>query len=70
MISMQDTVQLIHSESERFKQYVNTLLPDALERPSPCEGWTVSDVVAHLVWFAETYGGICQLLRASRLQGH
>ena len=58
MMAMQDTVQLIHSESERLTQYVHTLLPDALERPSPCEGWTVGDVVAHLVWFAETYGGM------------
>ena len=59
-MSRQDMVKLIHVESERLKQYVNTLPPDALERPSPCEGWTVGDVVAHLVWFAETYGGMME----------
>ena len=57
MRANQDMVQLIHTESERLKHYVSTLPPDALARPTPCAGWTVADVVAHLVWFAETYGG-------------
>ncbi len=60
MMSIQDTVTLIHAESKRLEHYVNTLLPAALERLSPCEGWTVGDVVAHLVWFAETYGGMME----------
>jgi uncharacterized protein (TIGR03083 family) len=58
MMSIQDMVKLIHAESERLKHYVTTLPRDALARPSPCEGWTVGDVVAHLIWFAETYGGM------------
>lgn len=60
MMSNQDLVELIHAEVERLKHYVSTLPPDALERPSPCEGWTVGDIVAHLVWSwsDETYGGM------------
>ena len=57
-MSNQDLVALIHTESERLKHYVNTLPQDAFEHLTPCEGWTVADVVAQLVWFAETYGGM------------
>ena len=51
-------VELIRSESQRLKEYLNTLPPEALERPSPCEMWDVGEVIAHLEWFAETYGGM------------
>jgi len=75
MVSVQDTVKLqnivklIRSESERVKQYLNSLPPDALERPTPCELWEVGDVIAHLVWFAETYEGMMERgLRAEATQ--
>ena len=60
MMSRQERVRLIHAESERLKHYVSTLPPEALERSSPCEGWTVGDIVAHFVWSwsDETYGGM------------
>lgn len=53
-------VELIRSESQRLREYVNALPPEALERPSPCEMWNVGEVIAHLVWFAETYGGMIE----------
>ncbi|HEU0022589.1 MAG TPA: maleylpyruvate isomerase N-terminal domain-containing protein, partial [Dehalococcoidia bacterium] len=40
------------------KKYLKCLPQDALTRPSPCEAWDVGEVIAHLVWFAETYGGM------------
>ena len=53
-------VELIQSETERVKQYINALPPEALEHPSPCEMWNVGEVIAHLDWFAETYGGMME----------
>lgn len=57
MVSREDTVKLIQAESERVRQYLNGLSEDALERPTPCERWTVGDMIAHLVWVVDTYGG-------------
>ncbi len=59
-VKLQDSVKLIRSESERLKQYVNGLPPEALERPSPCELWDVGDVIGHLDWWTETYGGMME----------
>ena len=59
-VKLQDSVKLIRSSSKRLKQYVNGLPPEALERPSPCELWDVGEVIAHLIWFAETYGGMME----------
>ena len=56
----QAQVELIRSESDRLKQYVNALHQDALEMPSPCPQWNIGEVIAHLVWFAETYGGMME----------
>ena len=51
-------VDLIKTESELLKEYVSALTPEELGRPSPCELWDVGEVIAHLMWFAETYGGM------------
>jgi uncharacterized protein (TIGR03083 family) len=59
-VKLQDSVKLIRSESERLKQYVSGLSPEALGRPSPCELWDVGDVIGHLIWWAETYGGMME----------
>ena len=53
-------VELIQSEWNRIKEYVNALPPEALERPTPCDKWNVGEVIAHLDWFAETYGGMME----------
>ena len=53
-------VELIQSESERLKEFLSALPPEALEKPSPCEKWNIGEVIAHLIWFAETYGGMME----------
>ena len=53
-------VELIKSESERVKEYINSLPTEALTLPTPCPMWNVGEVVAHLDWFAETYGGMME----------
>ena len=53
-------VELIKSESERVKEYVNSLPPEALKLPTPCPSWNVGEVIAHLDWFAQTYGGMME----------
>jgi len=53
-------VRLIKSESDKLRDYVNCLSSEDLDRPSPCERWNVGEVIAHLVWFKETYGGMME----------
>jgi len=53
-------VELIRSESNRLMEYVNSLPPEALEKPSPCEKWNVGEVIAHLLWHVETYGDLME----------
>ncbi|MCH8281580.1 MAG: maleylpyruvate isomerase N-terminal domain-containing protein [Chloroflexi bacterium] len=51
MVTLQDRVELVRSESERLQSYLQTLPKDAWDRPSACDPWTVADVVGHLVWW-------------------
>ena len=51
----EDRVKLLQSESDRFRQYLNTLSDDAWTRQSACDRWQVRDVVAHLMGNAEGY---------------
>ncbi len=55
-----EMVGLIKSESERLMEYFESLSPETLEKPSPCEKWTVGEVIAHLNWFAEYHGGMIE----------
>lgn len=41
-------------------EYFNSLSPEDLEKPSPCERWTVGEIIAHLVWHVETYRGMME----------
>ncbi|WP_089940631.1 maleylpyruvate isomerase family mycothiol-dependent enzyme [Candidatus Entotheonella palauensis] len=50
-----DRIELLQAESERLKQYLTTLPPDAWHQPSACDRWQVRDVVAHLAGTAEFY---------------
>ena len=52
--------ELIRTESERIMEYFDSLPEEALEKPSPCERWTVGEVIAHLVWHVETYRGMME----------
>ncbi len=47
--------QLIIAASERLGRYLQALPRDAWDHLSACQGWTVRDVVGHLVWGAELY---------------
>lgn len=55
MTSPGDRVKLIATESDRIKQYLNTLPADAWSQPSACDAWEVRDVVAHLIGATEMY---------------
>jgi uncharacterized protein (TIGR03083 family) len=58
--TLEARVKLIHAESKRVKALVASLSKEALERSSPCQKWDVGEVVAHLTWFAQTYGGMME----------
>ena len=45
----EERVETLRQEVADFKERLAALPPDAWERPSACQGWTVADVVAHLV---------------------
>src|SRR5262249_57632175 len=55
MDTFADRVKVLQSESERIKQYLHALPPEALSKPSACTQWQVQDVIAHLIGVAETY---------------
>jgi len=55
MDSLEERVRLVLAESERLKQYMHSLPPEAWRTPSACDRWEVRDVVAHLVLGAEIY---------------
>ena len=55
MTSIEDRVKLVRNESERIKEYLNALSPEALTRPSDRRRWGVGDVVAHLTGGAQLY---------------
>src|SRR4029450_6248730 len=55
MDTFADRVRVLQSESERIKQYLHALPPEALSKPSACTQWQVQDVIAHLIGVAETY---------------
>src|SRR5205823_14879426 len=50
-----DRITVLQAESERIKQYLHALPPEAMSKPSACTQWQVQDVVAHLISVAETY---------------
>ena len=79
MDTFAERVKVLQSESERIKQYLHTLPPEALSKPSACTQWQVQDVIAHLIGVAETYANsVSRGLRrvgdrcrgVSRLGGH
>ena len=55
MDAPEERVRLVLAESERLKQYLHSLPPEAWRTPSACDRWEVRDVVAHLVLGAEIY---------------
>jgi len=55
MDSPEERVKIATAESERVKEYLSSLPPEAWNKPSACDRWEVRDVVAHLAWVAEGY---------------
>ena len=55
MVTVQDRVNLVNSESQRLKEYLTLLPSEAWSRASACDLWQVRDVVAHLSWAAEGF---------------
>ncbi len=53
-------VELIRSETKRVKEFVSGLPSEAMELPTPCPLWNVGEVIAHLTWTVETYGGMME----------
>ena len=49
MQSPAERVELLRQEVAAFKERVAALSPEDWDRPSACDGWSVADVVAHLV---------------------
>ena len=43
-----ERVKIAIAESERLKEYLSFLPPEAWNKPSACDRWKVRDVVAHL----------------------
>ena len=60
IVTRKTQVELIRSESTRLMEYFNALPPEALESASRCEMWNAGEVIAHLVWFEEYYGGLIE----------
>jgi uncharacterized protein (TIGR03083 family) len=69
---MADKMQLAAAERRDLADLLDTLTPQQWAHPSLCEGWTVRDVVAHLVSYEELgYPGMVgTLLRAGFRPGH
>ena len=57
MDSPEERVKIAIGESERLKEYLSSLPPEAWSKPSACDFWEVQDVVAHLAIAAESYTG-------------
>ena len=55
MVSTAEGIDLIEAETGRIKAYLRGTGPDQWDLDSPCEGWTVGDVIGHLGWAAEFF---------------
>ncbi len=55
MVSTTEGVKLIAAETGRLKEYLRGAGPQDWRLDSPCEGWTVGDVIGHLGWAAEFF---------------
>jgi uncharacterized protein (TIGR03086 family) len=48
MTTVHDPIHLLERAGRQFAEVVDRVTPDALDAPSPCEGWTVRDLLAHV----------------------
>jgi len=55
MVSTTDGVKLVAAETARLKEYLQDTSKKEWALDSPCEGWSVGDVIGHLGWAAEFF---------------
>ena len=55
MVSTAEGIKLISAETARIKEYLRGTGQEEWALDSPCEGWTVGDVIGHLGWAAEFF---------------
>jgi uncharacterized protein (TIGR03083 family) len=69
---MADKMRLATDERRDLADLLDTLTPAQWAHPSLCEGWTVRDVVAHLISYEELgyLGMAATLIRAGFRPGH
>jgi uncharacterized protein (TIGR03083 family) len=61
-----ERVQLAQTESDRWIRIVDGFSVEDWQRPSGCEGWTVADLVRHLIGQAEQLSSFRAAFRQSR----
>jgi uncharacterized protein (TIGR03083 family) len=55
MSTQAECVKVLQTEFEQLKQYLVALPADAWTKPSACALWEIRDVVAHLIFAANSY---------------
>ena len=55
MVPTAEGIKLIAAETARIKKYLEEITSEEWALESPCEGWTVGDVIGHLGWAAEFF---------------
>lgn len=61
-----DAAALATSVYDRLLELLDRLAPDDWSRPTDCEGWTVDDVVGHLLGAAEGHASLREFVRQFR----
>src|SRR3712207_685892 len=60
------SIEAARQQVRRLEAFVKTLTPADLERPTPCKGWLVRDLLAHNTAGAEGISGYLEALIAGR----
>lgn len=60
------SIEAIRRQVRRLEAFVKTLTPADLERPTPCKGWLVRDLLAHNASGAEGVNGFLEAVLAGR----
>jgi len=55
MLSAQERVDLVATESCRLEEYLGSLFANAWDQPSKCSLWSVADVLGHLTWASDYF---------------
>ena len=55
MTTPMERIALLETETQNLKSYVSSMPKIAWQAPSPCEGWSVGDVIGHVGWASEFF---------------